>query len=53
MFILPCFAGGERKENEFEGIPSDKMELYNKEYMLPVHLKERVKKKWCILRYPN
>lgn len=42
-----------RKENEFEGIPSDKMELYNKEYMLPVHLKERVKKKWCILRYPN
>lgn len=40
-------------DNEFEGVPLDKMELYNKEYMLPVHLQERVKKKWCILRYPN
>ena len=35
-------------------IPSDKMELYNKYYMKPVHLEERVKnKKWCILRYPT
>lgn len=42
-----------RKENEFENVPMAKMELYNTEYMLPVHFKERVKKKWCILRYPN
>lgn len=42
-----------RKDNQFEGVPLEKMELYNKEYMLPVHLQERVKKKWCILRYPN
>ncbi len=42
-----------RMDNEFEGISLDKMEIYNKEYMLPVHLQERVKKKWCILRYPN
>ena len=42
-----------RNENEFEDIPLDKMDVYNTEYMLPVHLKERIKKKWCILRYPN
>lgn len=42
-----------RNENEFDGVPLEKMELYNKEYMLPVHLQERIKKKWCILRYPN
>jgi len=42
-----------RKDNEFEGVPLEKMNLYNKEYMLPVHLEERCKKKWCILRYPN
>lgn len=35
-------------------IPNDKMELYNKYYIKPVHLEERVKnKKWCILRYPT
>ena len=35
-------------------VPSEKMELYNKYYMKPVHLEERVKnKKWCILRYPT
>lgn len=42
-----------RKDNEFEGVSLDNMNLYNKEYMLPVHLEERCKKKWCILRYPN
>ena len=35
-------------------IPNEKMELYNKYYMKPVHLEERVNnKKWCILRYPT
>lgn len=42
-----------RKDNEFEDVPLENMNLYNKEYMLPVHLEERCKKKWCILRYPN
>lgn len=42
-----------RKDNEFEGVSLDNMNLYNKEYMLSVHLEERCKKKWCILRYPN
>jgi len=41
------------KDNEFENVPLEKMELYNKKYMLPVHLQERCSKKWCILRYPN
>ena len=41
------------RENELEGILAEKMELYNKEYMALVHINERVKKKWCILRYPN
>ena len=39
---------------ELNGIPSEKMELYNKYYTFPVHFEERVKNtKWCILRYPN
>lgn len=39
---------------ELNGIPKEKMEIYNKYYMLPVHLEERVKNtRWCILRYPN
>lgn len=42
-----------KSEAEFTGIPQEKMELYNRYYMLPIHLEERVKKKWCILRYPN
>lgn len=40
--------------NELDGIPFQNMEIYNKYYMGPVHLQERVKNtKWCILRYPN
>ncbi len=39
---------------ELNGIPKEKMELYNKYYNTPVHFEERVKHtKWCILRYPN
>ena len=39
---------------ELNGIPKEKMEIYNKYYTLPVHFEERVKHtKWCILRYPN
>ena len=42
-----------RNDNEFEDVPLEKMSIYNKEYMVPVHFEERCKKKWCILRYPN
>lgn len=39
---------------ELAGISGEVMNMYNKYYMVPVHLEERVKNtKWCILRYPN
>ena len=39
---------------ELSGVPSEKMEMYNKYYTSQVHFKERVKNtKWCILRYPD
>jgi aminopeptidase len=39
---------------ELNGIPGERMEIYNKYYTVPVHFEERVKNtKWCILRYPN
>ena len=38
---------------ELVDISSEKMALYNKYYISPVHLEERCSKKWCILRYPN
>ena len=39
---------------ELNGIPEDKLEMYNKFYTFPVHFEERVKNtKWCILKYPN
>lgn len=42
------------KENPIEGVPQNKLELYNKFYIKPVHLEQRVNHtKWCILRYPN
>lgn len=40
--------------SELNNVPKEKIELYNKNYMVPVHFEERVKRtKWCILRYPN
>lgn len=38
---------------ELVDIPSEKMNLYNEFYTMPVHFEERCSKKWCILRYPN
>lgn len=39
---------------ELNGISTEKMEMYNKYYTMPVHFEERVKHtRWCILRYPN
>lgn len=40
--------------SELNGISKEKIDIYNKYYMLPVHFEQRVKHtKWCILRYPN
>lgn len=42
------------KQNNLNGVPLDKMNMYNEYYIKPVHLEERVKRtKWCILRYPT
>ena len=39
---------------EFNGIDKNNLEIYNKYYTHPVHIKERVQNtKWCILRYPT
>lgn len=41
-------------DKSLEGVPQEKLELYNKYYTALVHLEQRVKyTKWCILRYPN
>jgi len=39
---------------ELSDISSDKMKLYTKHWMHPVHMEHRVKKtKWVVLRYPS
>ena len=39
---------------ELNGIDEKNLEIYNKYYTKPVHIKERVQNtKWCILRYPT
>ena len=41
-------------DRPLEGVPQEKLEMYNKYYTALVHLEQRVKHtKWCILRYPN
>jgi aminopeptidase len=39
---------------ELSDVPGDKMKLYTKHWLHPVHLEQRVKKtRWCILRFPS
>lgn len=39
---------------ELSDVPSEKMGIYSKEYMMPVHMDIRVPKtRWVVLRYPN
>lgn len=39
---------------ELSDVPSEKMCIYSKEYMMPVHMDIRVPKtRWVVLRYPN
>lgn len=43
-----------KSDKSLEGVPQEKLEIYNKYYTALVHLEQRVKHtKWCILRYPN
>lgn len=55
MNSVDCYIGISAKANscELADVPSEKLDLYNNFYVKPVHLKIRLKKKWCILGYPN
>ena len=45
---------GGHNSAELSDVPSEKMKLYTRHWLHPVHLEHRVKKtKWCILRYPS
>ncbi|NMA15088.1 MAG: aminopeptidase [Clostridia bacterium] len=53
---MDAYIGLRAGENSFEmsTVPADKMQLYMKYYLEPVHHKIRVAKtKWVVLRYPN
>jgi aminopeptidase len=56
MKAMDCFIGVRGADNaaEFSDVPQDRMEMYEKLYQTPVHMKIRVPKtRWVILRYPN
>ena len=56
MKKMQAYIGISSQNNDkpLEGVPNQKIEMYNKYYTALVHLEERVKHtKWCILRYPN
>ena len=50
-----CYIGvrGGTNTAELSDVPGDKMKLYTRLWLHPVHLEHRVKKtRWCILRFP-
>jgi aminopeptidase len=50
------FIGIRGSDNIFElsDVPKEKLELYDKYIVGPVHIEERVKNtRWCVMRYPN
>ncbi len=56
MEKMQCYIGirGGNNSYELSDVPSDNMQLYDKEYAHPVHHNIRVDKtKWVILRYPT
>ncbi len=45
---------GSRNVYELAEVPSDRLKVYNRHILQPVHLEQRVKHtRWCVLRYPN
>lgn len=56
MSKMDCYIGVRGTDNvsELSDVPADKMSLYEKLYVTPVHHDIRVKKtRWVVLRYPN
>jgi aminopeptidase len=45
---------GGHNSAELSDVPSEKMKLYTRHFLHPVHFEQRVKKtRWCILRFPS
>jgi aminopeptidase len=45
---------GAHNVSEMSDVPQDKMALYNKYYMEPVHMQQRVRHtRWVVMRYPS
>lgn len=56
MEQMDCYVGVRGSDNaaELSDVPTEKMHLYDKYYMITVHHNIRVKKtRWVVLRYPN
>jgi aminopeptidase len=56
MDEMDCYIGirGTDNATELSDVPSEKMGIYEKYYVTPVHHEIRIKKtKWVVLRYPN
>jgi len=55
MKKMDCYIGvrGALNISELSDVPKDRMDLYEKLYLKPVHLEQRVKKtRWVVLRWP-
>lgn len=55
MDLMDAYIGIGCNDNtsELSDVPSEKMSIYSKNYVNPVHMDVRLKKKWVVLRYPN
>lgn len=56
MSKMDCYIGvrGSGNVSELSDVPAEKMSMYDRFYMTPVHHKIRVPKtRWVVLRYPN
>lgn len=55
MENMDCYLRIDAEENpcEMADVPTEKLNMYNTYYSVPVHFNIREKKKWCILEYPT
>ena len=56
MSQADCYLGirGSDNVSELSDVPAEKLSMYDKYYITPVHHEIRVPRtRWCVLRYPN
>lgn len=55
MKQMDCYLRIDAEGNpcELADVPTEKLNMYSTYYSIPVHFKVRLKKKWCILEFPN